>query len=177
MLQISVACFSTIILHSYYLWLDDVHFLFTLLTVFGILYHSNRNTIFQKENPKSFQFIRVFDIVLAHFAFFYMCLIFVREAMYLLVFCFAFLILWYKTNNLNLYKNLFMSTFSKQSAPDVVPSVPEMQPVNQEGDQEDESFNFNNMWNENQKENMWHFMLHAITIITMHLYLLTVRNI
>ena len=70
-----------------------------------------------------------------------------------------------------------MSTFSKQSAPDVVSSVPEMQSVNQEGDQEDESFNLNNMWNENQKENMWHFMLHAITIITMHLYLLTVKNI
>jgi len=177
MLQISVACFSTIILHSYYLWLDDVHFLFTLLTVFGILYHSNRNTRFQKENPKLFRFIQVFDIVLAHFAFFYMCLVFVREAMYLLVFCFAFLIFWYKTDNLNLYKNLFSSAFSKQSAPDVVSSVPEMQPVNQEEDQEGESFNLNNMWNENQKENMWHLMLHAITIITMHLYLLTVKNI
>lgn len=98
MLQISSCFFSTIVLASHYLQNHDIFYMFTCITVFSIMYHSNKQTLFQKEYPHFFFVISIIDTTLAHIGFIYLSFQILVRHSNLILFSFAIICLWIRIN-------------------------------------------------------------------------------
>lgn len=98
MLQISSCFFGTIIVAAHIFQNEIIFYLFTLITIFSILYHSNKNTAFQTRHPRIFFFIKVADRILAHLGYVYVTLEMWRHESPLMFFSVVILLLWIRIN-------------------------------------------------------------------------------
>jgi len=98
MLQISSCFFGTIIVAAHVYQNEIIFYLFTLITIFSIMYHSNKNTLFQQHFPLFFRFISIVDRILAHLAYFYVTLEMWRHQSNFIILSLAILLLWLRSN-------------------------------------------------------------------------------
>ena len=98
MLQISSCFYGTIIVAAHVFQHEILFHLFTLITIFSIMYHSNKQTQFQENHPYIFQFVKLTDFILAHLGFAYVTFEMWRHESTLMIFSFIIIFLWIRIN-------------------------------------------------------------------------------
>lgn len=98
MLQISSCFFGTIIVAAHVFQHEILFHLFTLITIFSIMYHSNKQTQFEDNHPYVFQFVKLTDFILAHLGFAYVSLEMWRHESILIIFSLVIIFLWIRIN-------------------------------------------------------------------------------